>query len=67
MAVHAALTSPEFMSTVKGRARLGVQVRFGRMYVCMSVCPCVLFCMCMCACVSGQRLNCFRLGSVGTT
>lgn len=25
VAVHAALTSPEFMSTVKGRARLGVQ------------------------------------------
>ena len=26
VAVHAALTSAEFMSTVKGRARLGVQV-----------------------------------------
>ena len=38
VAVHAALTSPEFMSTVKGRARLGVQVCFGRMYVRMSVC-----------------------------
>ena len=48
VAVHAALTSPEFMSTVKGRARLGVQVCFGRMYVRMSVCALLHVHVCVC-------------------